>query len=783
MNLLSIGGFFTEAVAETWMSIWLSLNSLVYGLISTVYQLFVTVANVSLFSDDIFKQITGRLYVVMGIAMLFIFAYNLVLMIINPDDKKGTGQTTKIVKETIISLVLIILLPTIFKYMNIFQYHVLNSNIIGQIILGSNSTQLNCDYTDMKLLNEYIDDEKQQVNFGSYCVKGATGGAAVGGTVGAIGGTTIGTAVPVVGNIIGHAAGLGIGAAAGGAIGCVGGLIVGGIEKIAKVFGYNTNEVTTNLSAACKLYEALPDVERGARTIAPTIFAAFYHPVGYGYNECFNYLKDCGDDTNCNYTFNSDNVDPNTPKEDNGIIDTEDEKKLCAFYVYDINMAKYSGDMSIFNEDSDFYAEVKSDSGNFEFNYLLAFISGALALYMFVCYTLAIGKRVAKLGFLQIISPITVMMRIIPKQKEAIFDKWLKELINTYIDVFIRLVIIYFALFSISLVPDVISNLFNSVSGGFLIGGLAAVVVILGILQFAQEAPELFKQFFGASGNFSLKSPKKQLSENKLAMAGVNAFRGGVYGATTGKGFGGRLGGFFSGAGRGAVGGYDKAVKGIDTARTERENGSKWYNRAIDRARVGIGMETRGESDDRVVNQVKEKLKVNSEMQKSTKNIKDTVTASIEKDNSKIEMSVDGVTGNYQTLLKYSQTLLASAENEKDESKKKALFQQYTEFMKKVNDQKDKETEAAMDAIIKGHNYKGAFKDHEIAAVSEEIAKIKSETGQTITSFDEHKNLMEELGKENIALTEQLNKGYSDNYKARKADTRWVRGNGQSEKK
>ncbi len=593
MSLLSLGGFFTEAVAETWMSIWLSLNSMVYGLISTIYQLFVTVANVSLFSDEVFEQITGRLYVIMGIAMLFIFAYNLVLMIINPEEKKSTGQTTKIVKETIISLVLIILLPTIFKYMNTFQYHVLNSNIIGQIILGDSTSEDDCDYADMEMLNTHIDAEKQDVSIGTYCVKGGAGGAAIGGTVGAVGGTTIGSAVPVVGNIIGHAAGLGIGAAAGGVIGCVGGTIVGGIKQIATWFGYNDNQVTTNLSASCQLYNALPDVEKGARIVAPTIFSAFYHPTKFGYNECVNYLKTCGNDSSCNYTFDEGNTSSDDTQ--NGKIDTEDEKKICAFYVYDVDMAKYSGNMAVFNEDSEFINRIKGDEDTFEFNYFLAFIAGCLGLYMFVCYTLAIGKRVAKLGFLQIVSPITVMMRIVPKQKEAIFDKWLKELLNTYLDVFIRLIIIYFSLFGVSLVPDVISNLFATTGGFSLLSGLASVVVILGILQFALEAPELFKQFFGGGkGNFSLKSPKKQLSDNKLAMGAMGLARGGFgsasrnmfrsirEGKSIGSVIGSTVGGLVGGARRGAKAGYGSTLDnlGMNADRAIDETTAKRKERA-----------------------------------------------------------------------------------------------------------------------------------------------------------------------------------------------------------
>ena len=69
-------------------------------------------------------------------------------------------------------------------------------------------------------------------------------------------------------------------------------------------------------------------------------------------------------------------------------------------------------------------------------------------------------------------------------------------------------------------------------AGGFAVWLLAKVVLILGILKFAQDAPALIKDFFGNSGNFSLKSPKKQLEENKLAMGAIGAARGTIGGAT-----------------------------------------------------------------------------------------------------------------------------------------------------------------------------------------------------------------------------------------------------------
>lgn len=516
MNLVNFGGLIGDAIADTWMSIWLSINSMVYSIIELLYKVFVAVANVNLFGEDVFNKIVKRVYIVMAIAMLFIFAYNLVLMIINPDDKKSTGQMTKMIKETIISLVLIVLLPTIFNYMSIFQRHVLDSNILGQIILGdvggiASKDELTtyCEkYKKYTIIEDKTDIGDRRYNWG-YVVGGTAAGAVGGAGVGAL---------------IGGGAGL--------------------IASLADYFSQEYKNANEELFKGCLLFNAKSASSRGAATIAPTIFSAFYHPTNYGYFECADFIEN-GVGKYDSYTTN--------------YIKTEDDKKMCSYYYYSVNMAKFTGSISAFNEESYFYSKVKKDEGTFEFNYILALVAGVLAVYMFACYTMSIGVRVAKLGFLQIISPLTVMMRIIPKKKEAIYDKWQKMLLDTYLDVFIRLLIIYFSLFSISLVPDVIHTLFSSFEGGgitgALVNSLACVVVILGILKFAQDAPGLFKEFFGGSGSFALKSPKKQLNENKYAK--------GIIGATTGSAIGfasgiakkkpiAAVGGIFRGAKNGA---------------------------------------------------------------------------------------------------------------------------------------------------------------------------------------------------------------------------------------
>lgn len=441
---------------EFWNSIWLLVCQGIYIFIGALYQVYEKVASVNLFSADVFEEITGRIYIVMGIAMLFIFAYNLILLIINPDEKKGTSNMTKVIKETIISLVLVILLPTIFNYLYVFQSDVLESNIIGNIVLG------NVGSTSNNSTNCKDGDYDCTCNFEGYGLENYNN------------------------------------------------------DKGWRFWASSTTDKTQFITDACNSYKNDKTAsQRGAYAIAPTIFSAFYRPANFDFTDCVNYLQ----------------------TKDESVIKEDEDKKICVNYFYDVTASKYTGNIRPFSNDT-YLKDIISDSSkeSMEFHWIMAVVAGGLAVYMFLCYAMEVGVRVAKLGFLQLISPIPVMMRIIPGQKEKIFTKWLNHMKTTYLDVFIRVLIIDFALFGISLVPDVMSTLWNSSTtgdGNFFIKALATVFVILGILKFAQDAPALFKEFFGDAGSFKLRSPGKQIDDNKVLKGTVGAI--GSVGAVTAK--------------------------------------------------------------------------------------------------------------------------------------------------------------------------------------------------------------------------------------------------------
>ncbi len=729
MNLFSLGSssWFKESI--NYLMLWIC--DMLYKLIGLLYQVFVAITQVNLFDRETFTQITRNMYVVMGIAMLFIFAYNIVLMIINPDDKKSTGSTTKVVKETIISLVLVILLPTIFNWMYIFQNNIINSGIISSIILnnvGSNNNVLeaeeDCDYS--------------KYGFDKYATYSGTG------------------------MITGRKGKIGVDVQAPDAI----------------------KKECTDFKNKTEKFKSL----EGAYLVAPTILSAFYKPTNFTYDECYSFMK-------------SGNVDTNFGNDD-------EDKQICINYFYDVTYSKLAGDTSIFTRDNYLRNIVSDDSkDSMELNALMAIIAGVIAIIMYFAYCIEVGVRVAKLGVLQIVSPIAVMLRIVPKQKEAFFDKWFKNVKNTYLDVFIRILIINFALFAVSLVPGIMKTLFSSIgdidSGGA-IKALATVFIILGILQFGKECPDLIKEFFGNSGRFSVKGGFKKLKENPL----TNATRASVYGATTGRGFGGVVGGALSGAIRGATRGYDKAVKGIDTARTERENGATFPGRMLDRARMGVGMETRGDRDDRQVNRWNEKLKTSREDEKKLKSIKDLATNAITKETSKVKFdgfkfgNVDFSNMKYTQVKEYENVLKSAYENAQEvkdangtvvktqEQVKNEAYQKLIDFQNEFGKVMKKKTEAGVQALISGTNvgyYDDAFTATDFSTARSNLADVRSNDHDgigKIENFDQFDKALKNLGENNQSLSENISgvttkKGYQ----ARKADNRMVKNQGESKKK
>lgn len=212
------------------------------------------------------------------------------------------------------------------------------------------------------------------------------------------------------------------------------------------------------------------------------------------------------------------------PIDDNGNIVTYEECEnssldVCKAYREGVEAAE-SGSIVTFITNPTLFDSLVKKKPHMKYLYIISTISGIVALLMFVSYVIDIGIRVAKMAFLQIIAPIPIMAYI-TKSSGGIFSKWLNDLIKTYLSLFMRLITIYFSMFLINILA---SNMGNNTGGVFgdtsnvsaIIKLFGYLVLILGVLLFAKDAPKLLENLLGTvfseGGGFSPKAIAKKLS-------------------------------------------------------------------------------------------------------------------------------------------------------------------------------------------------------------------------------------------------------------------------------
>lgn len=149
-------------------------------------------------------------------------------------------------------------------------------------------------------------------------------------------------------------------------------------------------------------------------------------------------------------------------------------------------------------------------SGEVSYYFLIAPISGIFVLFVLLSYCLDMALRLVKLAVYEVIAPIPIFARIMPnEQVKKVFDNWVKAVTSTFTEVFIRIAILYFAVFIISAVTSSIPKIFTSV----LISGsarldillIAQALIIIGIIMFVKQSPEILKEITGVdSGKYNV---------------------------------------------------------------------------------------------------------------------------------------------------------------------------------------------------------------------------------------------------------------------------------------
>lgn len=310
------------------------------------------------------------------------------------------------------------------------------------------------------------------------------------------------------------------------------------------------------------------------------------------------------------------------------------------YYIKAKNKILTDGDYDMMSECVNEYAKVTFKGEDKErttfvvdYNFLLATAIGVFLAYFIFSYTISVGVRMIQIAVLQILSPVAIIGYLSPKD-ENMFTKWSKVYISTYIDVFLRIIIINFAICVIGIIMEQGDSTFWKSIGspkGILLTSYIKIIMMLAILQFAKKAPSLLSKILpaGDSGiGFGLERPGTTLAPLGTAIGVVG---GAAVGAVTsassryrtnrvaGHGrirsiIGGAIPGMILGGGRGGIAGSHKGnpIKNIGEGIGRNRQINNDYNDMIlsggstlgkYRAKVGDIMgQSSGQRDERTIN-------------------------------------------------------------------------------------------------------------------------------------------------------------------------------------
>lgn len=138
-------------VSDVFRSLFGLIDGVIFGFINTVYVTFTNISSYTIMSNEMIKAFSERIYALLGVFMLFKLTFSLINYFVDPDkfNDKSAGFS-KLVQRTIISLVILICVPTIFNLAMRVQTIVLNQNILANLILGGDYTGTDVDPTTSK---------------------------------------------------------------------------------------------------------------------------------------------------------------------------------------------------------------------------------------------------------------------------------------------------------------------------------------------------------------------------------------------------------------------------------------------------------------------------------------------------------------------------------------------------------------------------------------------------------------------------------------------------------
>lgn len=500
--MLNIG----ETIQEGFFGICIALDSVIYGLISVVYKIFMALAGARILNSTLFNEIANKIYIVVGVVMLFVLSYALLRGIINPDGAKSGGSAPNILKSVVIAVLGLALTPVIFNILYQAQDVFVSNDVLGRIIFRNvNDTATYVDASGNRTsLRIPAKDQGKDINLNLNDIKYNE-------QIKNIGGSMVSTQIwkaffrpadsevsPVdihaidADRLINPATKLGWMTGVGLAV---------GIAAATAVSVLTAGAATPLLVAAATVATGAAGVGAGFAGAAAT------GAVIDGINDINDSLTDEDITLQFAYTQTAAGIDG-------------------SFDYYSMFIRNFLG---IDKKGEDLKVEEGEPNQKVTYLWGISGIAGIFTLYAFVSFSIDMAVRAAKLAYYQVIAPVPLILQVLPSFKSN-FSKYLKSVLSTFAEVFIRISVVYIVVYLVAHIGDAGQLSFVENAGlNTPEMAIAIAVLIIGLVIFAKQAPKIICDTFGIqSGSMNFGITKKLADGGALAVGA--AIGGGVSG-------------------------------------------------------------------------------------------------------------------------------------------------------------------------------------------------------------------------------------------------------------
>lgn len=132
-----------------------------------------------------------------------------------------------------------------------------------------------------------------------------------------------------------------------------------------------------------------------------------------------------------------------------------------------------------------------------EYNAILSPAVGIFLTYEMILICIDIALRSIKLGLLELITSVVLCGYVV--SGTDLLKRWAKEVMSTYLVVFLKIAAMSFMVYGLSLLEDFLDRLNEEQELGFWSRGLLRVFVIIGLLQLVKQIPDLINKIFGTN--------------------------------------------------------------------------------------------------------------------------------------------------------------------------------------------------------------------------------------------------------------------------------------------